>query len=153
MAGTASLLEFFSGRWAVVADQKIFHHLLGNRGAALRPARIGEIADEGADDAALVDAVMRIEAPVFGGDEGVAHGFGNVSERNPQTPVAGLEHIGEIPALPVQHQAHARQSLVFENVLIRQISGRSVEKIDHLPHVDDRIRDRLVLAELVIGGG
>ena len=35
----------------------------------MRPARIGKIADKGADNAALVDAVVPIEAPILRRDD------------------------------------------------------------------------------------
>ena len=135
----------------VLAHQQVFHHLLCNGRSALRPPRVGEIADKGADDAALVDTMMLIEAAVFSGDERLLHRLGNVSERYPNAPIAGLEHVGEIPPIAVQDNAHARQSSAFEHVLIGQIGHRSVEEVDDLSHVDDWIRDWLVLAELVIG--
>ena len=93
----------------VVADQEVLHHLLGDGRAALRAAGFGKIADEGADDAALVDAVMLIEAPVLGGDERLLHEIGNVGERHPDAAVAGLEHVGIVIALAVEHRAHAGQ--------------------------------------------
>ncbi len=136
----------------VLADQEIFHHLLGDGRAALRPARFAEIADEGADDAALVDAVMLEEAPVLGGDERLLHEVGNVAERDPDAPVAGLEHVGELRARPVQHHRRARQLLALELGRVGQIGRRIVEEVDHLAEIDDRLVDRLVLAELMIGG-
>ena len=136
----------------VLADQEIFHHLLGDGRAALRPARIGQIADEGADDAALVDAVVLVEAPVLGGDEGLLHQIGNVAERHPDAPVAGLEHVGEFLPAAVEHHAHARQFPAFQHRLIRQIGRRIVEEIDDLAEIDDRLGERFVLAELLVGG-
>ena len=106
----------------VLADQEIFHHLLGDGRAALRPARLGEIADEGADDAALVDAVMLKEAPVFGGDERLLHEIGNVGERHPDAPIAGLEHVGEVLPLPSSTTLMLGSFLPFSGVW----SGRSV---------------------------
>ena len=128
----------------VVADQQILHHLLGDGRAALRPSRIGEIADEGADDAAFVDAVVLIEALVLGGDERLLHEIGNIGERHPDAAVAGLVHVGEFVALAVEHRAHARQFLALERVelaLVRQIGRRVVEKVDHLAEVDHRLVD------------
>jgi hypothetical protein len=62
--------------------------------------------------------MMLIEAAVFGGDERLLHRLGNVSERYPNAPIAGLEHVGESPPIAVQHNAHARQSSAFEDILI-----------------------------------
>ena len=68
-----------------------------------------QIADEGANDAALVNAVVLIETPVLGRDERLLHVVGNVGERHPDPAVAGLEHVGKLVALAVEHRAHARQ--------------------------------------------
>ena len=68
----------------VVADQQVLRHLLGDGGAALRPARLGDVGDEGADQAALVDAVMLVEPLVLGGDEGALHVFGNSARTAPR---------------------------------------------------------------------
>ena len=136
----------------VVADQKVLHHLLGDGRAALRVARIGEIADESADDAALVDAVMVEKAPVFGGDERFLHRVRDGGERDPDPPVARLEHIGEIAALAVEDHAHARELPALEPRCVGQIGSGVVIELDHLAEVDHRTGDILVLAELMVGG-
>ena len=56
----------------VVAHQQVLHHLLGDGRAALRAPGLREVADEGADQAALVDALVLVEALVLGGDERLA---------------------------------------------------------------------------------
>ena len=136
----------------VVADQEVLHHLLRDGRAALRPAGFRKIADEGADDAVLVDAVMLIEAPVLGGDERLLHEIGHVGERHPDAAVAGLEHVGIVIALAVEHRAHAGQLLALEPRRVGQIGGGVVVERDHLADVDHRIGDGLVLAELFVGG-
>ena len=78
----------------VVADQQVLRHLLGDGRAALRAARRGEVADEGADEAALVDALVLVEPLVLGGDERLLHVLGDVTERHPHAAVLGLEHFG-----------------------------------------------------------
>ena len=103
----------------VLADQEVLHDLLRDGGAALRPARVGEIADEGADDAALVDTVMLEETPVLGGDERLLHQVRNLGERDPDPPIARLEYVGEIAAFAVKHHAHARQLAALEPRLVR----------------------------------
>ena len=95
---------------------------------------------------------MLVEAPVLGGDERLLHEIGNVGERHPDAPVAGLEHVGKIRALAVEHRAHARQLPALEARLVGQIGRGVVEELDHLAEIDHRIGDGLVLAELVIGG-
>ena len=85
----------------VVADQEVLGHLLGDGRAALRPAGLGEIGDEGADQAALVDALVLIEALVFGRDERLLYIGRNFLERHPDAPMVGLEQFGEALALAV----------------------------------------------------
>ena len=67
----------------LVADQQVLRHLLRDGGAALAAVRVGNVADEGADHAALVDALVLVEALVLGGDEGLLHVLRNVGERHP----------------------------------------------------------------------
>ena len=42
----------------IVTHQQVLDHLLGDGRAALRPAGVGKIADEGPDEPALVDAFV-----------------------------------------------------------------------------------------------
>src|SRR4029079_14490328 len=53
----------------VIADQQVLGDLLRDGRAALGPAGIGEVGDEGADHAALVDAAVLVEALVFRRDK------------------------------------------------------------------------------------
>ncbi len=68
----------------VVADQQVLGDLLGDGGAALRPAGLGDIGDEGANQPALVDAFVLVEALVLGGDERALHVFGNLGRAAPR---------------------------------------------------------------------
>ena len=112
----------------------------------------GKIADEGADDAALVDTVMLEETPVLGGDERLLHQVRNLGERDPDPPIARLEYVGEIGSFAVKHRAHARQLAALEPRLVREIGSRVVIELDDLANIDDRLVDALILAELVISG-
>src|SRR5262245_52674424 len=67
----------------VIANQQVLDDLLGDGRATLRAAGLSEVADEGADQAALVDPLVLVEALVLGGDEGVAHLLRDVGERYP----------------------------------------------------------------------
>ena len=95
---------------------------------------------------------MLIEATVFGGDEGLLHEVGDVLERHPDAAIAGLEYVGVVITLAVEHRAHAGQLLALEPRRIGQISRGIVEELDHVADVDHRIGDVLVLAELLVGG-
>ena len=73
------------------------------------PVRLGHRVHEGADHAALVDAVVLEEALVLGGDEGLLHELRNLGERHPMAAVVGLEQLGELGAVAVEHRGHAGQ--------------------------------------------
>jgi hypothetical protein len=64
------LLRVVSTRDATIISRIL---RLGDGRAALRPPRSAEIADEGANDAALIDAVVLQKPSVLGGDECFLH--------------------------------------------------------------------------------
>jgi hypothetical protein len=133
----------------VVADQQVLHHLLGDGRAALRPARAREIRHHGADEAALVDALVLVEALVLGGDECLLDVERDIPERHPDTAVA-LGEIGETLALGIEHAAGAGQARALEAAVVGQVGDRAVIEPDHLADIDRRILQVLVLAELAI---
>src|SRR5262249_22120262 len=57
----------------VFAHQQVLDDLLGDGGTALWAPGGGEIADEGADQAALVDPLVLVEAFVLGREKGLLH--------------------------------------------------------------------------------
>ena len=136
----------------VLAHQEVLHDLLGDGRAALRASGLREIADEGADQAALVDAPVPVEALVLGREERLLHVLGNVGEGNPFAPLVLLEHLREAFALAVEHHARARQLEALELGVIGQVGGRLVVVVDDLAEIDRRHRHLLVLAKLPIGG-
>ena len=93
----------------VVADEEVLGDLLGDGRAALRPPGLRQVADEGADDAALVDALVLEEALVLGGDEGLLDMLRDVGERHAQAAVVGLVELGEALAAAVEDEARARK--------------------------------------------
>ena len=121
----------------VFADQQVLRHLLGDGRAALRPAGLRKVADEGADQAALVDALVldRSACP---------RPRRTPSARTPEFRASGtqtrrwfgLEQLGEALALAVEHDAGAGQLQVLELVVIGQVGERLVVELDH------RRRDR-----------
>ena len=137
----------------VLADQQVFHDLLRDGGAALRPARIGEIADKGADDAALVDAVMLEEAPILGGDERLLHQVGNVGERHPDPAIAAARTRWR-NCRPCRRAPRSCSGSL--RPLSRVGSGRSAAALLKnsitWPRSTTGLVDVLVLAELMIGG-
>ena len=135
----------------ILAHQEILHDLLRDGRAALRPAGLREVADEGADQRALVDALVLVEALVLGRDEGPLHLLGNFGERNEHAALVLLEQLREPLALAVEHDAGARKLQALELAGIGKVGNGLVVEVDHLADVDRRIRHRLVLAELPVG--
>ena len=126
--------------------------MLGDGRAALRPAGCGEIADEGADQAALVDPLVLIEASILGREKSLLHVLRDVGKRHPDSPLVLLEYLGETLATPVEDDARAGQPHALELGMIGQIGTRLVVEIDHVAKIHRRYSDGLVLAELPICG-
>ena len=137
----------------VVTDQKILGDLLGDGRAALRPPGLCDVGDEGADQAALVDALVLIEALVFRGNESVRNIVGKLRERHPLAALIGLKQLGEFLALAVEYHAGAGQLQIFQLVVVRQVVGDAVVELDHRLEVEARRVERIVAAELFVGGG
>ena len=135
----------------VLADQEVLHDLLGDGRAALRAPGLRKVADEGADQPALVDPSVAIEALVLGREERLLDVFRNVAERDPLPPLVLLEHLREAFALAVEHDAGARQLEALELVVIGQVGDRLVVVVDDLAEIDGRHRHLLVLAKLTVG--
>jgi hypothetical protein len=110
----------------------------------------GKIADEGSDQAVLVDALMLIEALVLGGDEGTADMLGDARKRNPHPALVLLENLGEGLALAVQHDARTWKPVVPKPGVVRQVRRRLVEEVDDCTEIDDRAVDLFVLAKLPV---
>ena len=113
--------------------------------------RAGEVGDEGADQAALVDALVLVEALVFRCDERVTDRLGDIGERDPDAALALLEHFRKAVSLAVEHDARARQLEPAQLVVVGQVGGGLVVDVDHLAEIDGGFGNLLVLAELPIG--
>ena len=135
----------------VLADQEVLHDLLGDGRAALRAPGLRKVADEGADQPALVDPSVAIEALVLSREERLLDVFRNVAERDPLPPLVLLEHLREAFALAVEHDAGARQLEALELVVIGQVGDRLVVVVDDLAEIDGGHRHLLVLAKLTVG--
>jgi hypothetical protein len=135
----------------VFAHQQVLDDLLGDGRAALRPSRGGEIADEGANQAALVDSLMLIEAFVLGREKGLLHVLRDVGEWNPHPPLVLLEHLREAFALAIEHDARARKVQALELGMVGQLGGRRlIVEVDDVAEVDRQHSDPLMLAELPV---
>ena len=86
-----------------------------------------------------------------GGNEGELDVFRNLPERHPDTAVVGFEQLGELLALDVQHGAGAGQLHALEPVVVGQVRSNAVVELDHRLHVERRVFDQTVAAELLVG--
>ncbi len=136
----------------ILSHQQVLDDLLGDGRAALRPAGLGEITDEGANEAALVNAFMLVETLVLGGKEGLLHGLRNIGKRHPDAALVFLEYLGKRLAVAIEHHTRAGKLEAFEFVVIGKIRERLVVDIDHVGKIDRGRADPLVLAELPVSG-
>ena len=116
----------------------------------MRASGGGEIADEGADQAALVDPFMLVEAFVLGREKSLLHLLGDVGEWNPHPPLVLFEYLREAFALAVEHDARARKFEAFELGVIGQIDSCLVVEVDDVAEIDRQHHDLLILAELPV---
>ena len=115
-----------------------------------RPA--ARVADERPDDAALVDAVVLVEALVLGRHERALHEFGKLGQPNPMRRCS-RSNISAYGVPPPSITSVAPGSLSCLSLAsIGKISDRLVIEIDHFAEVERRGGRRLVLAELLVGG-
>ena len=135
----------------VVADQEVLDHLLGDGGGALRPPGLAHIGDRGADQAALVDAGVLVEALVLGGHECLLHRHRNFGERHRDAALVGIEHLPEAAALAVQHDGRAGQLEALEPRRVGQVGQRLVIEVDHGAGIEAPVGNLLVGAELMVG--
>ncbi len=137
----------------ILADQQVLDDLLGDGRAALRPPGVGEVADEGADQATLVDPLVLLKKRLSSAaTKALRTCSGMSASDDPDAPLVLLEHFREALALAVEHDAGARQLQALELGVIGQVGDRLVVEIDHVAEIDRRRRDLLVLAELPVGG-
>ena len=134
----------------VVAHRQVFHHLLRNGRAAGRPSRRGEVADEGADHTALVDAVVLVETLVLGRDEGLLHEVGHAFDRHDEAAPMRLEGLGIGLARRIQDDAGAGQLDVAQGLGRGQVLHGVVVEGDHRRRLERRIGRVLTLAELLV---
>src|SRR3984893_11470194 len=110
------------------------------------------MADEGADQAALVDPFVLIEALVLGRHKRLLHMLGNVGKHHPDAALVLLEYLRQALALAAEHHPRAGKLDPLELVVIGQIGQRLVVEIYHVAEINRRSCDLLVLAELPVGG-
>ncbi len=135
----------------VVAHQQVLGDLLCNGRAALRSSRVREVADEGADQSALVNAGVLEEALVLGGDKCVAHRFRDIGKLDPDAAIVRHVNLSKALALAVEDYAGARKPEVLKLHGVGQILDRAVVESDDLTKIDRRFFHFVDLAELPVG--
>ena len=99
------------------SDVDLLDQLLADGAAALLDPMVLVVGDRGADDAAHVDATVRVEGAVLGG-EGCLHDPGrDVVERHDDSMVALLPDVGEQLAMAV----------VDQGVLLELVRGQAAD--------------------------
>src|SRR5262245_5747245 len=97
----------------VRGQEEHFGELLGDGAAALDDAPASKILIDGASDAGGVDAVMRIEAGVLRGDDGVAEPLRDLLERD-EDPALDVE-LGDLLIVVIEHLAAFDRIDAFES--------------------------------------
>jgi hypothetical protein len=103
--GLAQLLE---QRAVVLGGEGVLHQLLGDRRAALHDALLDHVLVKGAADAAQVDALVGVEAPVLDRDDRVLHHGSDLGLLEEQPLLAAGEQ-PEVVALHVRQVRVARR--------------------------------------------
>src|SRR5262249_4445467 len=89
----------------VFAHQQVLDDLLGDGGPAGGARGGGEFADEGADQATLVDPLVLVEAFAPGREKAFLPLLRDVGEPPPPPPLVLLEHLRKALALAIEHDA------------------------------------------------
>mmetsp|Transcript_18069 Transcript_18069/g.43143 ORF Transcript_18069/g.43143 Transcript_18069/m.43143 type:complete len:678 (+) Transcript_18069:676-2709(+) len=102
-----------------VAQVDVAGQLLGDGGRALQPVRVQQVVDEGAQDAAEVDARVAVEIAVLDGEQRVLQRFRDVLERHEATPL-GTELADQLAVL-TQHAQRLVGLVVGQRVELGQL--------------------------------
>ena len=119
--------------------QHVFGHLLGNgRSAGGTPAAadVFDVAEQRADNADIVNAAVRIEIFVFGGDESVFNLFGNFVDRNEKTFLGSIFH--QQPAVAGIKPRGYRRFIFFKLMIVGKFAGIFPQAADNDNKADYR---------------
>ena len=98
----------------VGSDVDLLDQLLADGAATLLDLVVLIVGDGGADDAAEVDAAVRVERAVLGGERRLHHPWGDIVERHDDPVVAGLADVGQQGAV----------AIVDQGVLLHLVGGK-----------------------------
>src|SRR6516165_9477959 len=91
-----------------------------------------EITDECADQAALIDTLVLIEAFVFGGEEGPLYVLRNIGKRHPPSSLAFFEDFREALPVAIEHDARPRKREALELGVVGKVSHSLVVEVDSI---------------------
>src|SRR3954452_722226 len=119
-----------AGQRQFAAKQKMADNLLRDRRCTDRPLPAVETRDighRGAEDRLRIDALMRVEVPVLGGEKGVDDKSGHFADRYGDAPL-GLEFSDQL-AVSIVDLAADRGDVIRDLLKIRQIVAEIVQAI------------------------
>ena len=121
---------------ALLRQKQVLGELLGDGGSALRGAAPQHVLDDGAHDAPRIDAVMRIEAAILDGDEGLGHVIRQFAQRHRRA--AHVAAGGERRAVGAEDQHRGRALGNFQRLDRRQVDADPDERADCADHRPER---------------
>ena len=116
-------LTDFALQRAFAGEEEVARHLLGDRAGALAGGAGAQVHPGGARDADVIDAAVRVEPAVLGGDGGVAHVRGDVGEVH-QTALFD-EELGDQPFVAVVHLGDQAGLVILERRHVGQAGGQA----------------------------
>ena len=93
--GQHGFLDFTLQR-LFLRKEGVLRQLLGNRTAALGDAAVGQVGEDGTDDAHRVDADVFIKAVVFGSDEGILQVLRHLIDVDGQAVLIGMKRSDQL---------------------------------------------------------
>jgi hypothetical protein len=135
--GERRLAELLQDRAAALRFERVLDELLGDRRGALLGRAAAEVTDQGAGDAAQVDAVVFVEAGVLDRDHRILDVGGDLRGVEEDFVLVGAER-ADHPAAGVDHLAVLLRLVLSEVVDRGQILGdRRHHPEDHRDHRED----------------
>ena len=122
-------LPDFAGKAALRREHHVLDDLLGNRRGALSQPHLLQVDDERAQDAEVVEPVVRVKIAVLGRDHGLAHDRGDLFEGNDAAALA--EELGNLNAVLIEDLRHLRRVVIGHRLEARQIAAIGVEDCGH----------------------
>ena len=123
--------------------QKVFGHLLGDGRRTRRPAtaaQVFHVADNGADNADIINPRMPIKLFVFGGDERLLDQIGDFADRHEQ-PLLHRVFLQQLTVAGIQAGGD-RRLVFFQLAVIGQALAEAPQIADDHDNQDDRKKEK-----------